>query len=32
MTNWAKVGWKYMEELALPRLPDTKREKAAAIV
>jgi len=32
MTNWAKVGWKYMEELALPRLPENKREKAEAIV
>jgi hypothetical protein len=30
--KWAKVGWKYMEELALPRVPEGERQKVAAFL
>jgi hypothetical protein len=32
LVKWGKVGWKYMEELALPRLPEDKRAKAQAFL
>jgi hypothetical protein len=32
MEKWAKVAWKYMEELALPRLPEEERQKATAFL
>ena len=32
MEKWAKVGWKYMEELALPRVPEEEREKVTAFL
>jgi hypothetical protein len=28
MEKWGKVGWKYIEELALPRMPEAERQKA----
>jgi len=32
LVKWGKVGWKYMEELALPRLPEENRAKAQAFL
>ncbi len=32
LVKWGKVGWNYMEELALPRLPEEKRAKAQAFL
>ena len=30
LVKWGKTGWNYMEELALPRLPEDKRAEAQA--
>ena len=32
LVKWGKVGWNYMEELALPRLPEENRAKAQAFL
>ncbi len=32
LVKWGKVGWNYMEELALPRLPAEDRAKAQAFL
>ncbi len=32
LVKWWKIGWNYMEELALPRLPEEKRAKAQAFL
>ena len=32
MVKWGKIGWKYMEELALPRLPAEDRPKVEAFL
>jgi hypothetical protein len=32
LAKWGKIGWKYMEELALPRLPAEDRPKVEAFL
>jgi hypothetical protein len=32
MVKWGKIGWKYMEELALPRVPAEERPKVEAFL
>ncbi len=32
IVKWGKVGWNYMEELALPRLPEENRAKVQAFL
>ncbi|MGA2799178.1 MAG: hypothetical protein ABSE63_16485 [Thermoguttaceae bacterium] len=32
IVKWGKAGWNYMEELALPRLPEEQRAKAQAFL
>ena len=32
LVKWGKVGWNYMEELALPRLPEEHRAKVQAFL
>lgn len=32
MAKWMNIGWKYIEELALPRIPEKDRSKVTALV
>ncbi len=32
LAKWGKVGWNYMEELALPRVPEEERSKVQAFL